>query len=92
MRADSARKGGHSIRALATVLLLVIVASLPSFKASQGAQPELARLARLSSDGASDPQERLRDELGEFMVYFERTLTRLKGTAIRAANDDPEQL
>ena len=82
----------HALRSIATVLFLVAAMSLPSLRASQSAEPQLARAARLSSEGASDPQERLRDELGEFMVYFERTLTRLKSTAIRAADDDPEQL
>ena len=50
------------------------------------------RAARVSSQGANDPRERLRDELGEFMVSFDRTLSRLETTAARQVIDDPEAL
>lgn len=85
-------KKGHVIRSLTTIVLWVVVTALLSFEASARDEAELARPARVSAEGANDPQERLRDELGEFMVYFERTLSRLKTTAIRAAGGNTDEL
>ncbi|MCH2160464.1 MAG: hypothetical protein MK085_01185 [Phycisphaerales bacterium] len=50
------------------------------------------RSARISSQGANDPRERLRDELGEFMVSFDRTLSRVEAAAARQEAGDPEML
>ena len=85
-------KKGHVIRSLTTIVLWVVLTALLSVEASASDEAKLARPARVSAEGANDPQERLRDELGEFMVYFERTLSRLKNTAIRAAGDNTDEL
>ncbi len=79
-------------RILFTCLLLVAAVALPCCTTGQSNENNFARSARLTSQGANDPQERLRDELGEFMVYFERTITRLKNNAIREADGNEEQL
>ena len=60
--------------ALGVVLVLVTAAVLPSCTPSPNAESDFVRAARVTAAAASDPQERLRDELGEFMVYFERTV------------------
>lgn len=73
----------------------LVVATLVILTGCQSGQPSgdgFARTARVTGKAASDPQERLRDELGEFMAYFERTITRLKNNAIRLADGDPEEL
>ena len=85
-------KGGDVIRTFATVLVLVTAAVLPSCTPAPNAEGDFARPARVTAGAASDPQERLRDELGEFMVYFERTITRLKNNAIRLADGNEEEL
>ncbi|MEE2907373.1 MAG: hypothetical protein VX527_06010 [Planctomycetota bacterium] len=67
-------------------------AVLPSCTPAPNAEGDFARAARVTAGAASDPQERLRDELGEFMVYFDRTITRLKNNAIRLADGNQEEL
>ncbi|MDG2054869.1 MAG: hypothetical protein P8J86_09185 [Phycisphaerales bacterium] len=71
---------------------MAIAGVFSSCSSSQSTEDEFTRAARLTTQGASDPQERLRDELGEFMVYFERTIARLKTNAVRAADGNAEQL
>ena len=74
--------------------LLILAASLLLFScdSTPEVRDEFKRSARVSAAGANDPEERLRDELGEFMVYFERTIGRMESAAIRAAltGDQPE--
>ena len=51
----------------------LVVATLVILTGCQSGQPSgdgFARTARVTGKAASDPQERLRDELGEFMAYF----------------------
>ena len=74
--------------------LLILAASLLLFScdSAPAARDEFKRSARVSAAGANDPEERLRDELGEFMVYFERTIARMENAAIRAADGDEEEL
>ncbi len=75
-------------------VLLILAAPLLLFScdSTPEVRDEFKRSARVSAAGANDPEERLRDELGEFMVYFERTIGRMESAAIRAADGDQEEL
>ena len=75
-----------NLLALAACLLLISCGS------SAVSNDGFKRSARVSGAGANDPEERLRDELAEFMSYFQRTIARMEGVAIRAADGNGEKL
>ena len=80
------------MKLFATLLTLASSLLFVSCDSTPQARDEFKRSARVSAAGANDPEERLRDELGEFMVYFERNIGRMESTAIRAADGDQEKL
>ena len=59
---------------------------------AKGPDEFVVRSARLNTQGANDPQERLRDELGEFKTSFDRIIARMEMSASSLAGDDPERL
>ena len=74
----------------------LILSSMCILLSSCGSVPQAGddfkRSARVSVAGANDPEERLRDELAEFMVYFQQTIARMESVAIRAADGNESEL
>ena len=74
-------------RLIGLILMILVAGCAPTQDSLEG-----ARKARTSSAAANDPNERLRDELAEFMVFLDRSLTRVEAQVARSNVDDPEFL